>query len=118
MSNGKITYTMQPTGLGSLRVGLALGAIACERRLEELLATWIGDERSLAVGIKELEVRRRAIAAASQKDGANTSARVAAETVLQEVYEVLLNTEPGDDLDEDIVPQLKAVLEHAFGVRE
>ena len=85
-----------------LRVGMAAGALDVERRLEE---AGMLEAAGLARG------RRKFLASL----GRGVERRALAEVILREVYEVLLDVEPGDDLDLDVMTSLAHAVLEAIG---
>jgi hypothetical protein len=94
---------------------MAAAAVDCERRLEELAArARRGRRDGLIDAVAALKERRRAIAEIGRADDL-AARRLLLQIVLQEVYEVLLDLDDGDDLDEDVMPQLEVVVGEVLG---
>ncbi len=87
----------------SLRLGIAIGA----SEVEHLVTS----ADTLAEARKLVATRRARLA----NVGRPQAARLLREAVLQAVYRVLLDTEPGDDLDEDVMPQVEHMVREVLG---
>jgi len=94
----------------SLRLGMSTESLECQRLAEELAKTGA----SAADVAKAIERRRRALALLGER----RLRRRKAAAIVREVYLILEDFEPGDDLEKDVIPGVRAVVEDAFGVRE